>query len=310
VQNAEQARQVLASTELTLRGIETPSSPLLVLGPASRGLDKQMLQDRGYFSVELEGSRTWFADWSFTRAVLVNGEDHLRISGWSPGFDLVGAEKMARSWEEILESRVGFAASVDLGYLTSRLNLAGLGLEGQALVHLPALGRQGLVPVAVQSYKILPVENLPPSAWVYRIDGRGFLGHKDQEWIDSFSDGVFEVVFQERKAREELRSLSPLVFDDRVWKAWGRLSSHRLIGFEEACEAWSQVRMAWGMKILPLLPPGISGLPFRLTDSHMWAYLQAERSSETQKGSPKIEEMTILDEARSILLNRSLAGGM
>ena len=316
-QTSSQAREVLAHGEVAVRGVVPWHDDCLTLSPSSKKLEQQICLDRGLMDLELDQYQQWFGHKDYTSSIFINGHDHLLFTGWAHGLELTQAYGRAKQLETALDSRIAYAASLDFGYLTSKILEAGLGLRAVALVHLPALSASGAIPVRTSEFTLTPHPSLPPESTLYLVQGQGILGESEREFLDAFSEAVFQIVFEERKTREEIRNADPLVFDDELWRARGLIEHHRRISSTEAAKAWSLSRLGWAMDIVPHFPWAAMGLPLRLTDGHIWAALSlhqttrtSDSSADQEKRFPKSPEMTILDEERSAIIRQTISGGM
>jgi protein arginine kinase len=83
-------------------------------------------------------------------SVTTNEVDHLRISSFRGGLELREGYRDAEKLDISLEERLNFAASLDLGYLTTELSNIGTGLRLSIMLHLPALVRTGLIDKALK----------------------------------------------------------------------------------------------------------------------------------------------------------------
>src|SRR5438270_13322853 len=71
--------------------------------------------------------------------VMINEEDHLRMQALRPGLQLRSAWLAIDQVDTILEKRLDYAFSNDLGYLTACPTNIGTGIRVSAMLHLPAL---------------------------------------------------------------------------------------------------------------------------------------------------------------------------
>jgi protein arginine kinase len=312
-QTSSQAREVLAHGEVAIRGAIPWHNEGMRMSPSSKKLEQQIGLDRGLIETEIDQYQQWFGEKDFSSSIFINGQDHLLFTGWAHGLELQRAYLKAKELESVMDSRISFAASLDFGYLTSKILEAGLGLRAMAIVHLPALSDSGAIPVRISDFSMISHPSLPPESKVFLVLGTGVLGETEREFLDTFSEAVFQIVFEERKTREELRRADALIFDDEIWRARGLIENHRRITSAEASKAWSFSRLGWSMEIIPHFPWAAMGLPLRLTDAHVWASLslhEPDSSTDQEKRFPKSPEMTILDEERSALIRQTLIGGM
>lgn len=236
------------------------------MGEAS-GLMRLLLRERHLVSRDLAPSdpsrpippgRAVAFGASETLSAMINEEDHLRLAGFAPGFDLVGAFSRARELDLSLEGEVDFSHSERLGYLTGCPTNVGTGLRASVMLHLPAIGmlrselerffaaaqRTGL---AVRG---LYGEGSRAAGDFYQLSNQVTLGKSEQQLIDDLGSLVPHVVAYERRVREALLEDRREALVDRVFGARGKLKSTRSMPTEEALRHLSSVRLGYALGLL------------------------------------------------------------
>ena len=197
-------------------------------------------------------------------SIMVNEEDHFRIQSLTAGLNLKSAWKMADETDDLLESRLGFAFTEDLGYLTSCPTNLGTGLRASVMMHLPGLVLLG------QMHRIIEVstqlgmavrgfygEGTEAYGNVFQVSNQQTLGFNETEIVNNVLGLAKQVVEQERSARRMLMSDSGEELADRVWRAYGILRYARSISGQEALGLLSAVRLGIDMGIIGDLAPEI-----------------------------------------------------
>ena len=197
-------------------------------------------------------------------SIMVNEEDHFRIQSLTAGLNLKSAWQMADETDDWLESRLGFAFSEDLGYLTSCPTNLGTGLRASVMMHLPGLVLLG------QMHRIIEVstqlgmavrgfygEGTEAYGNVFQVSNQQTLGFNETEIVNNVLGLAKQVVEQERSARRMLMSDSGEELADRVWRAYGILRYARSISGQEALGLLSAVRLGIDMGIIGDLSPEI-----------------------------------------------------
>ena len=197
-------------------------------------------------------------------SIMVNEEDHFRIQSLTAGLNLKSAWQMADETDDLLESRLGFAFTEDLGYLTSCPTNLGTGLRASVMMHLPGLVLLG------QMHRIIEVstqlgmavrgfygEGTEAYGNVFQVSNQQTLGFNETEIVNNVLGLAKQVVEQERSARRMLMSDSGEELADRVWRAYGILRYARSISGQEALGLLSTVRLGIDMGIIGDLSPGI-----------------------------------------------------
>lgn len=184
-------------------------------------------------------------------SVMVNEEDHLRLQVLLPGFRLVEAFDRVRLLEEHLEDSVDLAFDSRWGYLTACPTNVGCGIRLSVMLHLPGLRITNEIERVRRAAKELHLavrgyygEGSETSGDFYQVSNQVTLGVSEQHLLSEFSDRIVpEVIAYEREARRMLAERSPILLDDRVFRAWGVLTSARSLGLEESMKLLSRLRM-------------------------------------------------------------------
>lgn len=230
----------------------------------SAELDRGVLQERQLVSKELAGT----ARGSVLRqgaavllhegvGVMINEEDHLRLQGIGSGLALEEVYRGVSRLETELGQRLAFAFHPRFGYLTSCPTNVGTGLRASVLIHLPGLVLtkeinrvlQGLAQVGL-TYRGLYGEGSEVVGNFFQLSNQTTLGQSETELLDHLGRIVTQVIAHEHKARQILLRDAPGILEDKVWRAFGLLRHARLLGFEEAMNLLSGVRLGVGLGLV------------------------------------------------------------
>ncbi|HWI65430.1 MAG TPA: protein arginine kinase [Symbiobacteriaceae bacterium] len=183
-------------------------------------------------------------------SIMVNEEDHLRIQCLAPGLQLQQTWRMASLVDDALEQKLTYAFHAQRGYLTACPTNVGTGLRASVMVHLPGLvltqqagglfhrlSQLGLV------VRGLYGEGTDAAGHIFQISNQTSLGKAEEEIIEHLEAVVLKVVEAEKQARNHLHSEMPVQMEDRIGRAFGILSSARVISSEEAMKLLSDVRL-------------------------------------------------------------------
>jgi protein arginine kinase len=190
-------------------------------------------------------------------SAMVNEEDHLRLSCMSTGLCLREVFEATDDLDSRLEDTLHFAASIEWGYMASRLENAGTGLRASVMLHLPALVSDGTVGWALKRISQLGLQI--KGYWgegdnslgdMYQISNPLSIGYKEKEILATVGEAAREIVGYERKAREEMMASRRIEVEDRVHRAFGVLRACRLISSKEAITLLSAVRMGVSLDII------------------------------------------------------------
>ncbi|GAW91146.1 protein arginine kinase [Calderihabitans maritimus] len=195
-------------------------------------------------------------------SIMINEEDHLRIQSFLPALQLVEAWRLASFVDDVLEGMLKYAFSEEYGYLTSCPTNVGTGLRASVMMHLPALvltdqarrvlsalPRVGLVVRGLYGEGTEAVGNL------FQISNQLTLGQTEEEIITNLSSVTKHIIDQEKKAREKIMKEDRGKLEDQVYRAYGILTSARVISSQEALTLLSKVRLGIDLKIIKNIDP-------------------------------------------------------
>ncbi len=194
-----------------------------------------------------------------TISLMVNEEDHLRLSCLSPGLSLEKAFRKADALDDGLAEGLEYAFRGDWGYLTACPTNLGTGLRASCLVHLPGLGLAGRTGEVLEGLSRLGLiarglygEGTKVMGDFFQIANATALGRTEGEILRALEKAVGRLVELERESREALASGPDRArLEDTVLRSIGLLTHARLLSFEEACQHLSALRLglALGWKV-------------------------------------------------------------
>lgn len=228
-------------------------------------LDRRLLHERHLVSKELaapepgevprRASAVLLQD---AVGVMVNEEDHLRLQGLASGLALGPVYEAVSRTDAELGQRLAFAFHPQFGYLSSCPTNVGTGLRASVLIHLPGLVLtkeinrvlQGLAQVGL-TYRGLYGEGSEVVGNFFQLSNQTTLGRSEPELLDHLGRIVAQVIAHEEKARQILLRDAPSILEDKVWRAFGLLRHARMLGFDEAMNLLSGVRLGVGLGLVP-----------------------------------------------------------
>jgi len=226
------------------------ASPLLRLMLRERHLASRDLSPSEDGSHALPGRAVAFGA-SETTAVMVNEEDHLRLTALAGGFQLELAWERAQELDQQLERRVGLAFTRELGYLTACPTNVGTGLRASVMLHLPALAlvRSEIEKVFAAAQRTgLAVRGLHGEGSravgdFYQISNQITLGRSESQLVDDLKALVPKIIDFERKIRALLFKEQKSAVKDRVSRSFGLLRTARAMPTESALAHLSNLRL-------------------------------------------------------------------
>lgn len=266
--DGEAAGRVTAAVEAALADLTGEVGPVdfYRLGEVPP-LERRALVEKHLISVQLARQADWAGvvlrpDESVS--VMVNEEDHLRIQCLCPGLQVEKAWELAERVDDALERRLSFAYSPRLGYLATCPTNTGTGLRASVMMHLPGLvmsGKAGSlfnalsrVGVAVRG---LYGEGSDGAGNIFQISNQVTLGSAEREVLGNLRGVGEQVVDRERAARKRMHRERKDELEDRVWRAYGILTTARSIASREALAHLSDLRLGADLGVLPQVEPRV-----------------------------------------------------
>jgi len=183
-------------------------------------------------------------------STMVNEDDHLRVACMRTGLCLQEIFAAVDDLDSRLEENLHFAASIEWGYLASRLDNTGTGLRASVMLHMPALVTDGTIGWALKRINQMGLQI--KGYWgdgdnslgdMYQISNPLCIGYKETEILASVGEAARELVEYERKARQEISKSRRIELEDRVHRAFGVLKACRLVSSKEAITLLSTLRL-------------------------------------------------------------------
>lgn len=200
-------------------------------------------------AIKLEGS-------TFCR---INENDHVLLNVTVPGKNCKTAYKIAKSIDDELQQYLQFASSVNFGYLTSDFNNLGTGLKIKYKLHLPSITRSGLIEkvfkdLLAQGISIKYHHNEKKTDFalgsLYDISNEFSMEGTEEQQIQKISNIVENLIYTERKTRNELLAKMPTIMQDYVQRSYAMLKYSKIISYEEAMQSLSSLKCGVDMKLV------------------------------------------------------------
>ncbi|MBI1371258.1 MAG: protein arginine kinase [Phycisphaera sp.] len=252
--DTNQRRDLLERCRMSIaRADITPGLHWVDLNDAS-SLDRKLLVERHLISRQhskATSPRAVAISEDESIAVMINEEDHVRLQVLRTGMQLQDAYDQADVVDDVLERQLDFAFSSQLGYLTACPTNVGTGIRVSVMLHLPGLKLTGEIDKVRRAAKDMHLavrgfygEGTEAVGDLFQISNQTTLGKSEGQILFDFQDVVIpQIVEYERKARRALADHRATVLDDKVFRAWGTLSTARLLGSEEALYLLSYLRL-------------------------------------------------------------------
>lgn len=260
-------------------------------------LDRQFLVERQLISRELanvmEGPRGVAFDDREAVSLMINEEDQLRLQVMRSGFALDSAWEEIDRIDDLIEAKVSYAFSEDLGYLTACPTNVGTGMRASVMLHLPALA---LTKHIEKTFKALQKINLVvrglygegsrASGDFFQISNQITLGKSEAAALTDIREVITETIKYERMARSALMRDSRQVLQDRVARSLGTLQSATMMTSEETMELLSAVRLGVNLGLVEDVTPMVVNELFLQTQpAHLQKLIGEELDGEARNAA-------------------------
>lgn len=230
------------------------------------GLDqptRTLLRESHLISTEQEkggAGRMVYLNPAMNASVMINEEDHLRLSTLVSGLRLAEAYDRIDRLEGALEGRIEMAFSDEFGYLTACPTNTGTGLRLSVMLHMPALAMVGQIEESLTSLGNFGLvvrgawgEHTENTGDLFQISNEVTLGRSERQIMQTLEKVVRQVIEREMQTRELLLKEARAKIQDAVCRAIGILGSARQISSAEASSLLSRTRLGvaqdWGMPL-------------------------------------------------------------
>ena len=191
-------------------------------------------------------------------SIMVNEEDHLRIQIIRNGFDLSKTWRTINSLDSRIESKLDFAFSNELGYLTACPTNLGTGMRASVMMHLPALYISNQVDKVIRAVNQLGMvvrglfgEGSDAIGSFFQISNQQTLGESESEILERLSKVLIEIVKHECNARMLLVENERIKLMDKIGRAYGVLKNSHMLSSKESMSLLSLLRFAVDLGMLP-----------------------------------------------------------
>lgn len=258
---ASQRKDILSRSEEALKPLQVFNDGSLLILSELSDLEKQVLVERHLISRELaegEEGAALYASRDQAYSIMVNEEDHLRIQVIKGGFHLNRVWSQIDSLDSEIESKLDYAFSSELGYLTACPTNVGTGLRASMMMHLPALVMAGQMEKVIRAVNQLGIavrglfgEGSDASGSIFQISNQQTLGETEEGIIKRLSHVLKTVIEQENNARLRILEGDEAKIFDKIGRAYGILQNGHLLSSSEAMNLLSLIRLAVDFNLLP-----------------------------------------------------------
>jgi protein arginine kinase len=216
-------------------------------------LDRQFLVERHLISREhargdLGGALA--IDNKEVISLMINEEDHLRMQVLYSGFQLREALSLINRLDDEMEAVMNYAFLPSVGYLTACPTNVGTALRASVMLHLPGLVFVNQINQVLQAIVKLGLavrglygEGTEASGNLFQISNQVTLGITEEDIVTNLQKVINQIIGHEKKARQALYQKNRKALEDRVCRAYGLLSSARIISSKETIDLLSTLKL-------------------------------------------------------------------
>lgn len=223
-------------------------------------LDKKALLERRLVSpdlIEQKNGAGVLVGKNQSLDLMINEEDHIRMQSLLPGLDLIEAFRIVDQVDDQLQLKLEIAYSQEWGFLTCCPSNLGTGLRASLLIHLPALTRTNKIGQTIKDLDCQGMlvrgfygEGTEMAGDLFQISNRATLGRSELEIIESVEKIGRSLMEQEQEARRYIFKQVRKQTEDNVWRAYGVLSSARMLSTNEFLVLSSSLRLGLSLGII------------------------------------------------------------
>ena len=214
--------------------------------------------------------------------VMINEEDHLRMQVLKPGLNLSDAWTEVDALDSALESKLDYAFSDELGYLTACPTNLGTAIRVSAMLHLPGLVLSEQINKIINSVtklghavRGLYGEGTEAHGHVFQVSNQMTLGESEGQIVERLGKVLKQLIEHEENARATLLESKASTVYDQIGRAYGTLSNAHIVASKEAMNLLSLLRLGVDLGMFTGLDRGVIDELFLITQP---AHLQNQHS--------------------------------
>lgn len=225
--------------------------------------------------------------------IMVCEEDHIRLQSIMNGLSLDEAYQNACYADDMLCGGLNIAYDENLGFLTHCPTNLGMGMRASVMLFLPALtmtkqidGYAAALAKIGLTIRGMYGEGSEASGCLYQVSNQATLGMTEEDTIKKLSEVTAQIIANERKTRDAMKSDSSDRLADLVFRALGTLKYARLISSKEFLKLFAEVRLGIALGYITEIGYGelsellVSVMPANLTIKTRRELTDAERDRE------------------------------
>ncbi len=264
-------------------------------------LDKQILVERHLISREhaAKGSGSGLVvNQEESLCVMINEEDHLRMQALRPGLQIKACWQAIDALDSALETKLAFAFTPELGYLTACPTNLGTGIRVSAMLHLPGLVLAEEITRIINAANKLNFavrglygEGTEALGNVFQVSNQMTLGESEPQIIERISKALNQIIEEEENARLLLIEKKSKIVFNHIGRAYGVLANAHTITSKETMNLLSLLRLGGELGLFTKLDRSLTDEMFLLTQP---AHLQQQHAEKLGAEERDILRATML----------------
>jgi len=210
-------------------------------------------------------------------SLMINEEDHLRIQVLMPALQLEEALADAVAVDDALETGLSYAWDERFGYLTACPTNTGTAMRASVMLHLPALvmtnqARRlaGLIGKLNCIVRGMYGEGSEAAGNIFQVSNQITMGQSESEVLTGLGSLTSRLIDEERSARRGLVGEMRPHLEDRVWRAWGVLTTARVLSSREALQCVSDLKLGSDLGIIAGLDaPALNSVMYMIRPAYL-----------------------------------------
>src|SRR5437660_9257591 len=190
--------------------------------------------------------------------VMINEEDHLRMQALRPGLQLKQAWHAIDQADTLLEKKLDYAFSSEIGYLTACPTNLGTGIRVSAMLHLPGLVLAEQINQIIQAVNKLGLavrglygEGTEALGNVFQVSNQMTLGEAESDIVERLEKVLAQIIEHEENARGSLLEKKPKMVFNHIGRAYGTLANAHSITSKETMNLLSLMRLGIDLGMFP-----------------------------------------------------------
>ncbi len=248
-------------------------------------LDRQILVERHLISREHAAKSAGsglVVNQEESICVMINEEDHLRMQALRPGLQIKACWQAIDALDSALETKLDYAFSPELGYLTACPTNLGTGIRVSAMLHLPGLVLAEEITRIINAANKLNFavrglygEGTEALGNVFQVSNQMTLGESETQIIERISKALNQIIEEEENARATLLEKKPKSVFNHIGRAYGILANAHTISSKETMNLLSLLRLGIDLGMFKGLERSVTEEIFLLTQP---AHLQQQHT--------------------------------